>query len=86
MRASEFLDLELLLRDVDFSSARQQLQALDLAFGAGCMLVTRFLVSPSAGLRGRHPVFTLLQLCAPETLTYFSQCQAFDAATQAVHA
>eukprot|EP00965_Chrysotila_dentata_P057470 1906436-Pleurochrysis_carterae.AAC.1 len=86
MRASEFLDLELLLRDLNFSSAQQQLQALDLAFGTGCMLVTRFLVSPSADLRGRHPVFTQLQLCAPEVLTYFSQCQAFDAATQTTHA
>eukprot|EP00965_Chrysotila_dentata_P184377 6086783-Pleurochrysis_carterae.AAC.1 len=86
MRASEFLDLELLLRDIDFSSAQQQLQALDLVFGAGCMLVTRFLVCPSADLRGRHPVFTQLQLCALETLTYFSQCQAFDATTQAMHA
>eukprot|EP00965_Chrysotila_dentata_P070757 2339345-Pleurochrysis_carterae.AAC.1 len=68
MRASEFLDLELLLRDLNFSSAQQQLQAPDLAFGAGCMLVTRFLVSPSTDLRGRHPVFTQLQLCAPEVL------------------
>eukprot|EP00965_Chrysotila_dentata_P071709 2368855-Pleurochrysis_carterae.AAC.2 len=72
---------------VDFSSAQQQLQALDLAFGAGSMLVTRFLmVSLSTDLRGRHAVFTQLQLCAPETLICFSQCQAFDATTQAVHA
>eukprot|EP00965_Chrysotila_dentata_P126766 4192772-Pleurochrysis_carterae.AAC.1 len=45
------------------------------------MVVTRFLVSPSADLRGRHPVFTQLQLCASEIMT-----QAFDATTHRVHA
>eukprot|EP00965_Chrysotila_dentata_P196134 6177400-Pleurochrysis_carterae.AAC.1 len=42
MRTRGFLDLELLLPDIDFSSAQQKLQAMDLAFRANGMVVTRF--------------------------------------------
>eukprot|EP00965_Chrysotila_dentata_P058058 1925038-Pleurochrysis_carterae.AAC.1 len=85
MRSREFLDLERSLRSMDFTSAQQQIHALDAAFSANAVLVTRFLVAPSADLRGRHFVFNQLQLCMPEMLKYFSQCQSFDTATRAAH-
>eukprot|EP00965_Chrysotila_dentata_P220845 6192027-Pleurochrysis_carterae.AAC.2 len=69
MRSKEFLDLECGLRAIDFTSAHQQIDALDMASGANSFLVTRFFVAPSADLRGRHFVFNQLQLCMPEMLT-----------------
>eukprot|EP00965_Chrysotila_dentata_P148532 4904478-Pleurochrysis_carterae.AAC.1 len=36
------------------TSAKQQIHALDTAFSANSILVTRFLVAPSADLRGCH--------------------------------
>eukprot|EP00965_Chrysotila_dentata_P064185 2125566-Pleurochrysis_carterae.AAC.1 len=67
------------------STAQHQLDALDLAFSSASMIVTRFLVSNSADLRGRNPVFTKLGLCMPELLTYFTNCQAFDPRTNEIH-
>eukprot|EP00965_Chrysotila_dentata_P141944 4691853-Pleurochrysis_carterae.AAC.1 len=63
------------------ADANEQLKALDAAFTSRSVIAIRFLVHQTHDLRGRNAAFSHLQRCLPEMLTYFSQCQAFDAAT-----